>query len=89
MAEEETAQPEIPVIPGELPDIPKPVVVVSNNVGLDVGTMNLVAAKLNGESVESCALRNVFLEIESFNVGDMDLKNISHIKIDDMTYILF
>ena len=91
MAEENAVQQETPAIPGELPDIPepeKPVIVISNNVGLDVGTMNLVAAKLNGESVESSALRNVFLEIESFNVGNMDLKNISHIKIDDMTYIL-
>jgi len=60
----------------------------SQNVGLDVGTMNLVAAKLSGETVESCALRNVFLEIESFNIGNMDLKNISHINIDNNTYIL-
>ena len=58
------------------------------NVGLDIGTMNLVAATINDDSIESCALRNVFLEIDNFSIGSMDLKNISHIQIDESVYIL-
>jgi len=67
---------------------PLPLQSQPQHVGLDIGTMNLVSAKLSGETIESCALRNVFLEIESFTIGNMDLNNISHIRIDDNVYIL-
>jgi len=79
---------EIEKIPETLVEEPIPEK-TSKNVGLDIGTMNLVAASLDNEdSVESRALRNVFLEVDSFNTESMDLNNISHIKIDDIVYIL-
>jgi actin-like ATPase involved in cell morphogenesis len=76
---EETIQPVEPL----LQPLPQ-----SQNIGLDIGTMNLVVAKLNNNSIESCALRNVFLEVDSINIGSMDLTNISHVKIDDKLFIL-
>ena len=86
-------EPEIPEIPVEL-ESPLPETFVPTpeqepkNVGLDIGTMNLVAATINDDSIESCALRNVFLEIDNFSIGSMDLKSISHIQIDESVYIL-
>ena len=97
--EPEVVEPELPEIP-EIPVESEPESLVPTpessplpeqepkNVGLDIGTMNLVAATINDDSIESCALRNVFLEIDNFSIGSMDLKSISHIQIDESVYIL-
>ncbi|MBF0401685.1 MAG: hypothetical protein HQL90_13080 [Magnetococcales bacterium] len=59
------------------------------NVGLDVGTMNLVCASLNQASkVDITTLRNVFLTVDKTDLGEMDLSKISHARIDDSIFIL-
>lgn len=57
-------------------------------IGLDVGTMNLVAAFRNNKDIVTKTLRNVFLEIDSESVNDADLSEINHVVLDDTTYIL-
>lgn len=58
------------------------------NYGLDVGTMNLVSAKLNDNKVDIKLLRNVFIEVDKDAVQTMDLSNISYVEIDDSVFIL-
>ncbi|MBF0159428.1 MAG: hypothetical protein HQL58_07870 [Magnetococcales bacterium] len=59
------------------------------NIGLDVGTMNLVAARpRGGNQIEITSLRNVFLTINQTDFGQMDLSKISHARIDDTIFIL-
>ncbi|MEO5351199.1 MAG: hypothetical protein H7836_16380 [Magnetococcus sp. YQC-3] len=59
------------------------------NVGLDVGTMNLVCASLNTTGkVDITTLRNVFLTVDKTHLGEMDLSKISHARIDDSIFIL-
>ncbi|MEO5339317.1 MAG: hypothetical protein H7837_02195 [Magnetococcus sp. MYC-9] len=59
------------------------------NVGLDVGTMNLVCASLNQTGkVDISTLRNVFLTVDKTHLGEMDLSKISHARIDDSIFIL-
>lgn len=61
---------------------------VSSNVGLDIGTMNIVAAKIANSGVSTQSLRNVFLKVETELLGTRDLSTISHTEIDDNIYIL-
>ena len=59
------------------------------NVGLDVGTMNLVCASSSPEGkTDIVTLRNVFLSVDKTHLGDMDLSKISHARIDDSVFIL-
>lgn len=59
------------------------------NVGLDVGTMNLVCASVNlTGQVDISTLRNVFLTVDKTDLGEMDLSKISHARIDDSIFIL-
>jgi len=61
----------------------------TTNRGLDIGTMNLVQARINGESnVSTSSLRNMYLKIDSDNASAMDLSSVSHVNIDDNTYVL-
>ena len=61
----------------------------TGNVGLDVGTMNLVCATANSAGkIDITALRNVFLAVEKTHLGEMDLSKISHAMIDDDIFIL-
>jgi len=57
-------------------------------IGLDVGTMNLVSARMIGDGVETSTLRNVFLEIPEEYAGQMDLEKVSYAKIEDKLYVL-
>ncbi len=59
-----------------------------NHYGLDIGTMNLVAASKSKDGIETKSLRNVFLEVEEENVGTMDLSYVSHVKMDGKIYFL-
>lgn len=66
----------------------------NKNIGLDIGTMNIVSAVL--DSVETSAsnnvsitsLRNLFLELDSDSFNMHRLENISHVKIDNKVYVL-
>ena len=59
------------------------------NVGLDVGTMNLVCASANASGqTDIVSLRNVFLTVEKTHLGETDLSKISHAKIDESIFIL-
>lgn len=59
------------------------------DVGLDIGTMNLVSAKLDSENnIQFSQLRNVFLEVDLDGIGTLDLSKITHTIIDDKVYIL-
>lgn len=61
----------------------------SINVGLDVGTMNLVCAGASSMGqIDITTLRNVFLTVEKTHLGEMDLSKISHARIDDSVFIL-
>lgn len=60
----------------------------SFHVGLDIGTMNIVCAKSENDSIQTSSLRNVFLELDKDAVINTDLSLISHVKIDNSIYIL-
>jgi len=61
----------------------------TNNRGLDIGTMNLVQARMNVDgNISTSSLRNMYLKIESDNVSHMDLSKVSHVNIDDNVYVL-
>jgi len=61
----------------------------TNNRGLDIGTMNLVQARINNDdNISSSSFRNMYLKIENDNANHMDLNSVSHVVIDDNTYIL-
>ncbi len=63
--------------------------VISNNIGLDIGTMNIVMAKnLADNKISTHSFRNVFLKVDTDSLGTRDLSTISHTVIDDSTYIL-
>ncbi len=57
-------------------------------VGLDVGTMNLVAAYLVNDDVVTKRIRNMFVQTDAENAETMDLTNIFHAIIEDQLYIL-
>lgn len=64
-------------------------VAVIKNVGLDIGTMNIVSAKLmENDNINTTSFRNVFLKIDSDSLGTRDLNSISHTIIDEDVYIL-
>ena len=59
------------------------------NLGLDVGTMNLVCAGANKSGkIDISTLRNVFLTVDKTHMEEMDLSKISHVRIDDSLFIL-
>lgn len=62
--------------------------IVSNFAGLDIGTMNLIAATNKDDKTSISSLRNVFLEVEKSDIGTMNMSYVSHVEIDDKTYIL-
>ncbi|MBF0308337.1 MAG: hypothetical protein HQL56_02250 [Magnetococcales bacterium] len=89
MSDETQPRPTPPAAPAPAlaprPSAPRPKV----NVGLDVGTMNLVCAATNpAGKFEISSLRNVFLSVEDTDIGQMDISNISHARIDDGIFIL-
>lgn len=58
-------------------------------VGLDVGTMNLVAARTGSkDKVAIKSIRNCFLELDSEIASTLDLSDITHTEIDESTYIV-
>lgn len=58
-------------------------------ISIDVGTMNLVGAKINkNKETEFKSFRNVFLPIETETLGTTDLTKIEHAIIDDDIYII-
>lgn len=64
-------------------------VAVVKNTGLDIGTMNIVSAKLDGDdNVNTNSFRNVFLKVDADSLGTRDLDSISHTVIEDDVYIL-
>ncbi|MBF0181594.1 MAG: hypothetical protein HQM03_16350 [Magnetococcales bacterium] len=70
-------------------DSPTETPIVKVNLGLDVGTMNLVCARVNKASkIEIASLRNVFLTVDDVNIEGMDLSRISHARIDEGVFIL-
>lgn len=59
------------------------------NIGLDIGTMNIVAAMFNNDNqVNAKSIRNLFLPIDANSLGTRDMSSISHTIIDDTVYIL-
>ena len=70
-------------------DQPEPSATSPVNIGLDVGTMNLVCAQVSGAGkIDVSSLRNVFLTVDKNHLGEMDLSKISHARIDDHLFIL-
>jgi len=60
-----------------------------NNVGLDIGTMNLVRAVYENDlNVNIKSFRNVFLEVDTDSLGTLDLSRISYTVIDGQTFFL-
>ncbi len=59
-----------------------------DTVGLDIGTMNLVCARMNAEEIETSMLRNVFLDVERSSIETMNMSYVSHAELDGKTYIL-
>lgn len=61
---------------------------VVKNVGLDIGTMNLVSAHRSGSEIITNSYRNVFLKINEDDLSDQNLDHITCATIDDSVYIL-
>jgi actin-like ATPase involved in cell morphogenesis len=60
-----------------------------NDIGLDIGTMNIVAARQNqNNQINTASLRNVFLPVDKQSLGGFNFKDISHAVIDNNLYIL-
>lgn len=58
-------------------------------VGLDIGTMNIVVARQNkNNEINTASLRNMFLTVDKEILGGFDYKNISHAIIENDLYIL-
>jgi len=58
-------------------------------VGLDIGTMNIVTARqTDDDQISTASLRNVFLTVDKETLGGFDYKNISHAIIENELYIL-
>jgi len=65
------------------------ILLMTDIVGLDIGTMNIVAARQNENTeINTASLRNVFLTLDKEAIGGFDYKNISHVMIDGDLYIL-
>lgn len=64
--------------------------IVNDNIGLDIGTMNLVSAisNNNDKQINTFSSRNVFLPVDKDSIGDYDLNLINHTIIDENLYIL-
>jgi len=61
----------------------------TQNRGLDIGTMNLVQARMNDNgNISTSNLRNMYLKIDKDNSSHMDLSKVSHVEIDDSLYVL-
>ena len=61
----------------------------NKNIGLDIGTMNLVVAQPDEENkITTSSLRNLFLELDSDTFNMKNMENISHAIIDNKIYIL-
>lgn len=57
--------------------------------GLDIGTMNIISSKANGNSVDSKRIRNVFIDLTSEQVKMLKLSgNTSYITKGDIVYVL-
>jgi len=57
-------------------------------LGLDVGTSNLVTARLIGEQVETKRLRNAFVEIDEEQSQRLISGTINTVRINDHSYIV-
>lgn len=61
----------------------------NTRVGLDVGTMNMVSARMDKDKkTQVKSIRNVFIEVDVNNIGTIDLQGLSHAIIEDKVYIL-
>lgn len=61
----------------------------SNYVGLDIGTMNIVASTMDSNhQITTKSMRNLFLKAELDSLGTQDISLISHVIIDNFIYIL-
>ena len=63
-------------------------IMAEQDVGLDIGTMNIIAARQNKEQINTSSLRNVFLKIDKNIIGNFDTGSISHVVVDDELFIL-
>lgn len=57
-------------------------------IGLDVGTSNLVVAKLNGQATETTRLRNAFVEIGEEQKQRLALNSLNAVTLKGGTYIV-
>jgi len=60
----------------------------SSPVGLDVGTANLVGAKIKDKNVEVKRLRNSFLEVDSEQRSHLSKSNLNTVEIKNRHYIV-
>jgi len=87
------AQP-IPQTPATPPPIPQPAPkpaqeVLSKQAGLDIGTMNIIAARQKGKTVETKRIRNVFIDLTMDQVKMLKLSGeTSYITKGDTCYVL-
>lgn len=61
---------------------------VQNGIGLDIGTMNIVAARKVGDSVETRRVRDAFLDVDSDRKKMLNLRGTSYVEYDDQLLIL-
>lgn len=58
-------------------------------IGLDCGTMNLVASTRNDDDeIENTSMRNVYLPIDKAEIGTTDLTQMSYVETEDTIFII-
>jgi hypothetical protein len=64
-------------------------VALGNRVGLDIGTMNIIASRSRGNSVDTKRIRDVFIDLSEEQVGMLKLSgDTSFVKKDGKCYVL-
>ena len=61
---------------------------MKKGVGIDIGTMNLVAARQDGENITYTRMRDAFIDVPKKAKKMMQLSEVSYIELDDNILIL-
>ena len=61
---------------------------MKKGVGIDIGTMNLVVARQNGETINYKRMRDAFIDVPKRAKKMMKLSDVSYIELDDDILIL-
>jgi hypothetical protein len=61
---------------------------IKAGVGLDIGTMNIVSARMNGEKVETKRIRDAFIDLDAEAKKTLRLSKVNYVEKDDNLIVL-